>query len=211
MTIQVPFHLRRRARSEPTVALYLPSRRPHDLVAVCARLALDPRSRVFDLAGGFLLELERPLNDLILGAVRLRAVAPALYVPVDAELVPSLLDDEARGMTRDWGLVFPPGGGALLFDRHSPIALNELLSVEIRPRRPWRAFPQPRPLTERLQEIAFKRPDPPAQELYDEFKRAIDEEKHGRKGSGRGDDAKTGGAEAGAPDQQSATKGRLRG
>ena len=41
MTIQVPFHLRRRSNSEAAVALYLPSREPRDLVA----LLRSPRAR----------------------------------------------------------------------------------------------------------------------------------------------------------------------
>ena len=195
MTIVMPFHLRRRASIEPAVALLIPSREPRDLLAFCARLALDPQGRVFDVAGGSLLELERPAIDPMPGAVRLRAVVPALYVPVDAELVPSLLDDEARGLVRDWGLVFPPGGGALLYDRHAPVDLKDVLIGQPRPRRGWRSFPEPRALAERVSEIALKRPDPPADELYDDFKRAIDGSESTRSGSRGGEDDKPGAAE----------------
>ncbi len=132
MTIQVPFQLRRRSRTEPAEALLIPSRDPRVLVAFCSRLGLDPRGRVFDIAGGFLLELERPAIDPMPGAVRLRSVATALYLPVDAELIPSLLDDEASGLVRDWGVVFSPCGGPLLFDRHAPIDMNEILKAQPR-------------------------------------------------------------------------------
>ena len=101
-----------------------------------ARLELDPTSRVFDVAGGFLLELDRPSTGVFPGAIRLRALAPGLYVPVSAFLVPSLLDDEARGLVRDWGLVLLPEGRALVFDRHGPVPLDQLLRVPARSRRP---------------------------------------------------------------------------
>ena len=119
MTIQVPFHLRHRSLTEPAVALLVPSRGPRVLLECCSRLGLDPYGRTFDVAGGFLLELERPAAGPMPGAIRLRAVARALYVPVDAELFPSLLDDEASGLVRDWGLVFQPAGPAL--DRKSVV------------------------------------------------------------------------------------------
>ena len=173
MTIHVPFHLHRRSRAEPAEALLIPSRDPRVLVAFCATLGLDPRGRVFDIAGGFLLELERPSTDPMPGAVRLRSVAKALFVPVDSELLPSLLSDEASGLVRDWGLVFSPDGGALLFDRHAPLDMNEIVKGEPRPRRSWSSFPKPRSIAERLVEITFERPDPPADDLYDDFKRAV--------------------------------------
>jgi tetratricopeptide (TPR) repeat protein len=173
MTIQVPFQLRRRSTAEAAEAVLIPSRDPRVLVEYCASLDLDPRGRAFEIAGGFLLELERPSTDPMPGAVRLRSVAKALYVPVDAELLPSLLSDEASGLVRDWGLVLAPGGGALLFDRHAPLDMNEIVKGEPRPRRSWSSFPKPRPIAERLVEILFERPDPPAADLYDDFKRAV--------------------------------------
>ena len=134
MTIQVPFHVRRRLVTEPAVALLVPSPEPRGSWN-SARLGLDPSGRTFDVAGGFLLELERPATGPMPGAVRLRAVTRALYVPVDAELIPSLLPDEASGLVRDWGLVFRPNAGPLLFDRHVPVDLDELLAVRHRLRR----------------------------------------------------------------------------
>jgi tetratricopeptide (TPR) repeat protein len=183
MTIQVPFHLRHRSITEPAVALLLPSRGPRVLLECCSRLGLDPYGRTFDVAGGFLLELERPAAGPMPGAIRLRAVARALYVPVDAELFPSLLDDEASGLVRDWGLVFQPAGPALLFDRHAPVDLSELLAVQPRPRRNWSAFPDPRALADRLVEIAFERPDLRPEELYRDLKQAFGGEP-GRAGPG---------------------------
>jgi hypothetical protein len=126
MTIEVPFRLRRRSGTEPAVALLVPSLDPGAVLGCCARLGLDPSGRVFDVAGGFLLELARAVAAPMPGAIRLRGLAPALYLPVDAELVPSLLDDEASGLVRDWGLVFLPAGRVLMFDRHAPVPLSRL-------------------------------------------------------------------------------------
>ncbi len=120
MTIRVPFQLRRRATSEPAVALLVPTRDPVELFATCGRLGLDPSRSIFDVAGGFLLQLERPATQPMPGAIRLRELTKAFYLPADAELIPGLLDDEAAGMVRDWGLVFLPGGRTLLFDRTPP-------------------------------------------------------------------------------------------
>jgi tetratricopeptide (TPR) repeat protein len=173
MTIQVPFRLRRRSSAEPATALFIPARDPGSLFAQCARLGLDPTARVFDLAGGFLLALESPATARMPGALRLRALAPAVYVPVDAELIPALLEDEANGMARDWGVVFLPGGRAILFDRHAPVELTELLQAPVRQRRDWRSFPEPRPLADRLVQIALELPEQPPEALYRDLKRQV--------------------------------------
>jgi hypothetical protein len=173
MTIQVPFRLRLRSAAEPATALFVPEREAGLLFSLCARLGLDPGGRVFDLAGGFLITLERPVTERMPGAVRLRALASALYLPVDAELVPSLLDDEARGLARDWGLVLLPGGRALLFDPHAPVELTELLTAQPRPPRTWSSLPEPRQLADRLVQIALELPERPPEALYREFQRQV--------------------------------------
>lgn len=201
MRILVPFHLRRRSASEPAVALLIPTRDPRELLRFCSRIGLDPRGRLFEVAGGYLLALARPTTDPMPGAVRLRSVAGALYVPVDAGLVPALLDDEASGLVRDWGLVFPPGGGALMFDRHAPVDITEIVAGVPRPRRAWRSFPEPRTLAERLVEIAFERPDRPADRLYDDFQRQVGGEA-GRSGSAGNEADGSTVEEGGAPDRR---------
>jgi hypothetical protein len=173
MTIQVPFRLRRRSWAEPATAVFVSSRSALALLAPCAQLGLDPSACVFDVARGYLVTVERPLSDRSLGDVRLRALVPGFYLPVDADLVPSLLVDEAEGLVRDWGLVFLPSGRALLFDRHAPVELTQLLKAHPRPRRAWSTFPQPRRLADRLAQIALERPEPPPEALYSELKRQV--------------------------------------
>jgi hypothetical protein len=173
MTMQVPYQLRRRDRAEPASALLVAGRDPLDLLCLCASLKVDPFERVFDVEGGYLLGLARPVREPLAGALRLRALAEALFVPVDAALVPALLDDEAAGLVRDWGLVFLPGERVLLFDRHAPIELSALLSARPRPRSTWRSLPEPRRLAERLTRVSIEVPEPSPEDFYRALAREV--------------------------------------
>ena len=126
MTVKVPFQLRRRDVGVPAAAsaLFVPARDAAALFALCTRLGLDPTGRIHDVAGGFLLKLGTPTAGPVPGATRLRELATDLFIPVDAELVPSLLDDEAAGLVRDGGLVLLPGGPVLRFDREATLGLR---------------------------------------------------------------------------------------
>lgn len=162
MTVRVAFELKRRpAAGLPAAsALFVLGREAAGVLEVCARLGLDPSRRIHQLAGGFLVKLDEVTTAATPGATRLRALAADLFVPVDAELVPSLLDDEARGLVRDAGLVLLPDGRALRFERAEPLRLDELVSATVRPRRAWRALPRPRPLADRLVEVTREWPEP---------------------------------------------------
>src|SRR5205085_362470 len=169
MTVQVRFEVRRRAGGAPAIALLVPNRDPAVVLAVSTRLGLDPSGRVHDVAGGFLLKLERPSTEPTPGAIRLRERTADFYLPVDAELVPALLDDEAIALVRDDGLVFLPGGRILRFHRRAAVGLGELLRAEPRIRRNWTPLPEPRQLAERVTEIAWELPEVPPEALYQEF------------------------------------------
>jgi len=162
MTIEIPCRPRRHGSVAAATALYIPSRDLNVLFAHCGRLGLDPTGRLFDVAGGFLLELPAPSIDPAPGAVRLRALHRWLYLPVDSELVPGLLDDEASGLVRDWGLIFLPGGRTLLYDRHAPIELTELLRAQSEAEpvrgRAWSPFPEVGQHADRLVQIAMELP-----------------------------------------------------
>jgi hypothetical protein len=173
MTIQVAYQLRRRAWAEPAAALFVPSRDPRELLGICASLQVDPFERVFDVEGGLLLKLAVPVAVPVPGAVRLRALAEALYVPADATLVPALLDDEAAGLVRDWGLVFLPGGRVLLFDRHAPIELGGLLTARALERLKWSSLPEPRRLADRLMCVSIELPEPSPEEFYRALAREV--------------------------------------
>jgi tetratricopeptide (TPR) repeat protein len=175
MIVRVRFHLRRRASDEsvPASALFVAGRDASAPLSICTQLGLDPSGRLHDVADGFLLRLDRPLSDPMPGAIRLRELSTDLYLPVDAELVPSLLDDEATGLVRDGGLVFLPGGRVLRFHRKTPVALESLLVAAPRPRREWRPMPEPPTLAERITEIAREWPEPPPEELYRQWEQDL--------------------------------------
>jgi tetratricopeptide (TPR) repeat protein len=97
----------------------------------------------------------------VAGVIRLRGLADNLLLPVDADLVPSLLPDEAEGLVRRRGLVFLPGDRVLEFAPDEPVPLGAVLMVDQLERHPWQTLPEPPALAERLTEIVLDRPDPP--------------------------------------------------
>lgn len=151
--------LRRRVPAEPATALFLPGDDASALLAACTRLGLDPAGRVYRLTGGLLLKLDAPLTRPEPGTLRLRALAENLFVPADADLVPTLLDDESTGLTRTRGLVFLPWGTVLSFDPAAAVGSASLLAAELLPQREWRAFPQGMPLAQRIEEVVLEYPD----------------------------------------------------
>jgi hypothetical protein len=92
-------------------------------------------------------------------AIRLRALADNLFLPVDAVLEPTLLDDEAAALVRDRGLVFLPGGSVLAFPTRQPLTAAELLVCPRQPARGWQPLPTAPLLPDRLQQIVLDEPD----------------------------------------------------
>ena len=110
--MKVAFHLRRRPEPEPASAVLLETDRVEAVLDLAARLGPDRSPPIHRVAGGFLVKLGEGVEPPA-GPIRLRRLAENLYLPVDADLVPALLDDEAAGLTRDRGLIFLPGGRVL--------------------------------------------------------------------------------------------------
>ncbi len=108
--IEVAYHLRRKPADHPATALLLVGDDAPAVLPLCARLGVDPAGHIFAVAGGMVVILDEPTRGTFPGAIRLRNLARGLLLPVDAELIPSLLDDEAQGLSRDRGIVFLPGG-----------------------------------------------------------------------------------------------------
>jgi tetratricopeptide (TPR) repeat protein len=166
--VQVAYSLHRRPEAAPAEALLLLTGEAADVAAFLARLGADPLPQVHAVAGGFLLCLDRPLDGSFPPAIRLRRLAPNLYLPADADLAPTLLDDEATGLTRERGLVFLPAAGAapqvLAFAPERPLPLSALLTAPALRRRAWQAFPRPRQAADRIEEILLDLP-PTADDL----------------------------------------------
>jgi hypothetical protein len=165
--MKVPFRLRRCPAGHSAIALFVPRRDAADVLRLCSMLGIDPAGRVFDIAGGFLVKLDDPLRGPAPGAVRLRALADNLYLPVDADLVPALLDDEAAGLVRDRGLVFLPAGRVLAFDPKNPVDPSTLLTADFIPRRDWQPLPDRPALADRIAEIVFDRPQQSADDVIE--------------------------------------------
>jgi tetratricopeptide (TPR) repeat protein len=153
--MKVPYTLRPVATPEPATALLLPGRRAEDVLCLCATLGLDPLPPIYRVADGFLIKLSRPLDVPVAGTIRLRSLSPDLLLPVDAELVPPLLLDEAMALVRQRGLVFLPGGRVLEYRPDTPMALAELVHVGVVRRRSWQALPEPPELADDVSEIAL--------------------------------------------------------
>lgn len=157
--MKVPLTLRRRAGAEPASALLLPSHDLAALCALCARVADDVLPKVYRLAEGFLVVPTQPVGRAGSGAVRLRALAPNLFVPADADLVPELAADEAAALTRERGLLFLPGGRALAFDVRRPLTPADLVCVKEVRRGNWEPLPAPAPLAETLGSVTLDLPE----------------------------------------------------
>jgi hypothetical protein len=167
--MKVPFRLWRRTESAPADALLILSDEPADVLRVCARLGMGRLPAIHRVAGGFLVlradaGSPRGLEDSPSGlagvaAIRLRAVCPNFYIPVDAELSPALGTDEARALVRERGLVFLPGDRVLAFAPDQPVAAARLINGgEVR-RRAWQALPAPRVRAERIRSIILELPN----------------------------------------------------
>jgi tetratricopeptide (TPR) repeat protein len=163
--MKVAFHLRRRPSSEPASAVLLETDQVEILLELTSKLGPDRSPLIYRVAGGFLLKLDRG-SEPPRGSIRLRKLAENLYLPVDADLVPSLLDDEARGLTGKNGLIFLPGGKILSFGTGDPLPLSTLVRADRLEGSGWEPFPARPPRAEKLVEIAFEEPETTDEEFF---------------------------------------------
>jgi tetratricopeptide (TPR) repeat protein len=163
--VRVDFHLRRRPHNAPASALLLLSHNAADLARLWARIGGDPLPPAYLVADGVLVRLPVPCTEAFGGALRLRALADNLFLPVDADLVPTLLPEEAADLARQRGLIFLPGGRILEFDPARPLPLAAALRTAPIKRDPWRPLAEPEPLADRLTEITLEQPELPPDDL----------------------------------------------
>jgi tetratricopeptide (TPR) repeat protein len=183
--MKVAFHLRRRLEADVPAAVLLETDGVEALLDLVARMGRHRPTLVHRVSGGFLLVLGDGIEPPA-GTIRLRALAENLYLPVDAALVPDLLDDEAEGLTRGQGLVFLPGGRVLSFDPAAPLVLSGLVTAARLEVRGWRAFPARPARPERLHEITL---EPPSGADGDVFDQGGDPAEIGGEGPPRREDA----------------------
>jgi tetratricopeptide (TPR) repeat protein len=157
--VNVPFRLRHRSAPAPVAAVWLASPDPRDLAGVCTRIG-GTWPEAFALAGGFLVVTDDPPPTGLPRAVRLRRLAPNLYLPADADLVPALHPAEAADLTRSQGLVFLPDM-VLAFDPGKPLAVADIVSPAAVRRDAWQPFPRRPARADRLRAIGYGGPTQP--------------------------------------------------
>jgi tetratricopeptide (TPR) repeat protein len=161
---EIPYRLRRVGVRGPISALLFQGG-PRDLLALCT--CFGPGfPTVYALARGFLIHRPKFQEGEYPGTIRLRSLAPWLLLPIDAELEPALLDDEAAVLTKHQGLVFLPGGLVLGFDPARPLRLGELIqtrSEDVPTRsvgtRAWRPLPRLPEYADQVREVVLERPN----------------------------------------------------
>lgn len=168
--MKVAFRLVHRTTSCPTSALLLPADDVAELLQMCSQLSSDSPPQIFRVADGFVLKLSKPhaAHSALSGIIRLRRLADDLLLPVDGELVPPLLNDEAKALVRDRGLIFLPGSRILEYAPKEPLRPGELLQVKNLQRPAWQPLPVAAAIAERLEEIRVEIPLPSPDELLDE-------------------------------------------
>ena len=155
--MKVAFHLRKRTEAAVATAVLLETDRVEPLLALADRLGRHRSPRVHPVSGGFLIVLTDGAEPPP-GSIRLRSLAANLFLPAAADLIPALLDDEARGLTRDRGLVFLPNGRILGFDPGVPLELSALVTARRIEGSDWQSFPARPERPERLREITLAAP-----------------------------------------------------
>ncbi len=158
--MKVAFRLRKRSEPAAADALLLPAPDLAALMSLLARIGTDPLPRVHAVAGGFLLVLRRPTAGAFPNVVRLRRLGSNLFAPVDADLVPPLLGDEAAALGRDRGLVFLPGGAVLAFAPDRPLPPSALVTAPVA-RPGWQPLPERPALADRVRRITLDLPEEP--------------------------------------------------
>src|SRR5262249_10925630 len=129
--------------------------RVEDILRVAVELGLDPLPSVFTVADGFLLMLPVPSEKSVVGAIRLRGLSKHLLIPVNAELIPPLLEDESSALVSKRGLVFLPDSRVLEFDPTQPIDVTSLVQIGPVRRPPWQSLPQAPVLAESITQMTM--------------------------------------------------------
>lgn len=168
--ITAPLQLRRTTRHAEAAALFVPGDDALPALAALATLAHEPAPRVYRMRGGFLVWPDAPVSTPIAGAVRLRTLGRRLFAPVDAQLSPNLLEDEAAGIGP---CVLLPGSKPLAFDPGDALPLSALLSFgEVR-RPAFTPLGEPPARAQEIRELILDRAEEDAEELLQQSGQGI--------------------------------------
>lgn len=172
--MQADLKLRRRAarKREECAAWFMPGRDPAALLDALAGLALEPLPRVYAVGGGYLVKPDVPQTRELPGALRMVEAYEGVFIPVDAELSPALLPDEARGLR---SMVCLPEG-FLAVDLSIEKKPGDLLALGVVKRRRWQPLPQPAERVSEIREFILDRPEDVPEDLLDKGGDGVAEE-----------------------------------
>jgi tetratricopeptide (TPR) repeat protein len=174
--MKMQYQLRWLPNAHAATALLVAGHQPGEVLRVCAELGLDPLPTIHTVADGFLLLLDEPNETPVAGVQRLRGLSRYLLIPVNAELTPALLPDEAEGMVKLRGMVFLADGRVLDFDCDGAAPLASLLDIAEPRQEPWSALPAPPALADEITEITLLQDDPSADAVLEQGGEGIGEE-----------------------------------
>jgi MoxR-vWA-beta-propeller ternary system domain bpX3 len=161
--MEVPYSLRKRPSALRTDAFLLFTDDPAKVLAAVSQLGGD-WPEIYAIHDGYLF-VPMEVNNSLSGAIRLRRLAGSLFVPVDADLWPTLLAEEIIDLTRQRGLVVLPDAVFLAFDVNAPVAVSQFLASPNVVRSDAKAFPDMPQLAEHLTEIRVESSQPMAEIL----------------------------------------------
>ena len=182
--MEVALRIERRAATSHAecAAWFMPGRDPASLLEALSQSTLEPLPRVFRAAGGYLIKPDVPQAITLSGASRMSEVARNVFAPIEGELMPALLPDEARGVRPM--VCLPEGFFAL--DLSKPVKLSELLVPSGLRRREWKPLPQPSKRPAEIREFILDRPDDVPEELLDKGSEGVGEEEPAPDDTGAG-------------------------
>ncbi len=151
-TMVTPYQLERLREPASVSAVLLHTPTLAGLRDYLDRLKITTWPTIYPIAGGFVIERGSAMPTPP-PALRLRSLAPNLFVPIDARLTPTLRADEAAALTRERGLVFFPGGQVYAFDPQKPLNVDQVLHLDLLTAVTVHPWPRITPLAKRLTQI----------------------------------------------------------
>jgi tetratricopeptide (TPR) repeat protein len=150
--MKVAYQLLHHTTRAPAYGLLLPDS-THEALHWAVQLhEFEPR--LFPTQNGWLLTTRKPITQLPAGYVALQELHTGLFIPVDAQLIPGLLGDEAAGMTKQQQVIVLPGPRFQTAPLQ-PVPLRSLLVIPVLEDSQWQALPEPPTLALQLTTLEY--------------------------------------------------------
>ncbi len=164
----IAFHLRHREAVGPCEAWYVDTLDPQRLAQCLAELRPATPPLIFPLAEGFLVLAQDATTQRVSGAMPLRRIVENLYIPWDADLVPTLHPEEAAALVRERGLVILPHQRVFGYSPNRVLPLTHLVDVTAQQHHDWQAFDARPPFAEQLRRIERLFPPTSPEQVFDD-------------------------------------------